>query len=186
MNLFISKQDTELDFFEDHINSTTGNGNLRPTLFPEYLPDDFGSAFHTSEYRKELCHLLGLKENAIKSNWKISFINAGCNTVLIPLKDMEAIVQVSASSQLIESYCMEHHIDCLVLFTEDFDYTLRTFSQSRLSEEPTSEYAVAALGYYLNNQAVNWSNLKFDNFTQEGDCETIRLVQEGGRVMYSV
>ena len=99
---------------------------------------------------------LGISEDSILQEKPLSVVNGGLETLVVPLKSLETILNVSPNFKTLKKFCSDINIDVMILFSEDVndptsDYRTRVFCPTfGYLEDPATGSGNAAFGYYFN------------------------------------
>lgn len=119
---------------------------------------------------------LNIDVNNIDTDLPIKIINAGLNTLLVPITTLDAILSINPNIDTLKSFCIQNGIDIIEVFTDKTEnknnnYRTRVFASTfGYLEDPATGSGNSALGYYLldNNMWIN------DIITIEQNKERIR------------
>jgi PhzF family phenazine biosynthesis protein len=98
---------------------------------------------------------LNLPEQALDPTCPTAFINAGLNTLLIPLKTLPDCIECRPDYATLRRFCLDNNIEIITLFTfetalPDADLRTRVFAPAfGYLEDPATGSGNAALGYHL-------------------------------------
>lgn len=111
---------------------------------------------------EEIRNALGIEASLIKSDEPLSIINAGLTTLIVPIKSIDAILQISPDIEDLKAFCIQYDIDIVEVFTSDVvdcnnDYRVRVFAPKfGYLEDPATGSGNSALGYYfIKNNRFN-------------------------------
>lgn len=142
--------------------------------------------------------VLGIEASLIKSDEPLSIINAGLTTLIVPIKSLDAILQISPDMEDLKTFCIQSDIDIVEVFTSDVvdcknDYRVRVFAPKfGYLEDPATGSGNSALGYYFikNNrfkremiiveQNRHKNRFNIINIRKETDIENNTRVLFGG------
>lgn len=102
-----------------------------------------------------LAENLGVSKGDIDTTMPVSIINAGLSTLIVPLKDMQAVLNISPGLEKLKHFCIESGVDIIEVFTGDVinksnDYRVRVFAPTfGYIEDPATGSGNSAFGYYL-------------------------------------
>lgn len=122
---------------------------------------------------------LNLKENQINNDLPISIINAGLTTLLVPINNLEAILEISPDYATLKQFCVTNNINIVEVFTSETEsssnnYRARVFTPIYGPlEDPATGSGNSALGNYLLE-----NNLWEDNI--------VRIEQNGSKKNYNI
>jgi len=124
-----------------------------PEVIYIHAPDPVysGCGIHTPE----ICKALGISKNAVDETMKIGIVNAGNQTLCLPLKGLREVVECSPDYEALRRLCHKHRLDAVTIFTSAVSdpanhYRTRVFvAPLGYLEDPATGSVNAALGYYL-------------------------------------
>ena len=102
-----------------------------------------------------VCHALKIKKSDLHPNYPISIINAGLETLIVPIKTLTAVLSLSPDFDALRQFCMRHRIDIITVFADqtsssENSHRSRVFAPTfGYLEDPATGSGNAALGYYL-------------------------------------
>jgi PhzF family phenazine biosynthesis protein len=103
----------------------------------------------------EICKALGIPKAAIDPSMATGIINAGNQTLCLPLKTLQLVVDCAPDYEALRNLCHKHRLDAVVIFTSEVSdpanrYRTRVFvAPLGYLEDPATGSVNAALGYYL-------------------------------------
>lgn len=98
---------------------------------------------------------LGIPEEWIDMNYAIDFINAGLNTLIVPINSLQNIVSIWPDINILKNFCIENGIDIITVFTTDVQdksnkIRTRVFAPKYgYLEDPATGSGNSAIGYYF-------------------------------------
>lgn len=104
---------------------------------------------------REICEALNLPPSALDPVIETGIVNAGLQTLCLPLKTLQAVVTAKPDFKTLQDFCKRHGVDIITLFTErvaDPANRLRTrvfAAPFGYLEDPATGSGNAALGYHL-------------------------------------
>jgi PhzF family phenazine biosynthesis protein len=139
---------------------------------------------------------LGIRQNDIDSLLPVCVINAGLNTLLVPISSLDTVLAMKPDYEVLRSWCRSCGADIVEVFCS------KTVSSSTLwrvrvfcplmgyLEDPATGSGNSAFGYYLLKNAL-WDGLPIE-LEQNGEREAFNLVkltcegtaEEGKRVWF--
>lgn len=102
-----------------------------------------------------LTESLNIQSDEINPHFPISIINAGLTTLLVPIKRLEAILNITPNIEILKKFCIQSKIDIIEVFTDDVanrsnNYRTRVFAPTfGYLEDPATGSGNSAFGYYL-------------------------------------
>ncbi len=91
----------------------------------------------------------------INLNWPVKIINAGLTTLIVPIKTLESILNISPDFTKLKEFCFSAGIDIIEVFTTEVtdktnDFRTRVFAPTfGYMEDPATGSGNSAFGYYL-------------------------------------
>ncbi|MCP4178893.1 MAG: PhzF family phenazine biosynthesis protein [bacterium] len=96
-----------------------------------------------------------IAEEEIETNLPIKVINAGLTTLLLPIKSLHTIINLTPDIEELKDFCINEKIDIIEVFTNKVknkknDFRVRVFAPTfGYIEDPATGSGNSALGYYL-------------------------------------
>lgn len=145
---------------EHSLEIVTNKGNLlvenriaqQDAVFISAPEPSFSSAMIAKE---RLVQALGISAEGISATCPLSIINAGLETLLVPVNTLAALLEITPQFEVLRSFCFEHEVDIITLFTSEVAdkanaYRTRVFAPTfGYLEDPATGSGNAAFGYYL-------------------------------------
>ncbi|KJS82128.1 MAG: phenazine biosynthesis protein PhzF [Peptococcaceae bacterium BICA1-8] len=142
------------------INIITNKGNL--IVENKILSDDAVFIMSpTPEFRtvkiqsKEVADALNININAIGNKFDSSIVNAGLETLIIPINSLKSILSINPEIDTLRNFCIKVGIDIIEVFCEE-TYDKKSNFRSRVFaptfgylEDPATGSGNSAFGYYL-------------------------------------
>jgi PhzF family phenazine biosynthesis protein len=150
----------------------------------------------------EICKAMGLPKTALDPTMATGIVNAGNQTLCLPLKTLKQVVNCAPDYEALRNLCHKHRLDAVVIFTTEVcdpanRYRTRVFvAPLGYLEDPATGSVNAALGYYLyrsgkwdgasirieqNNDLDHPNIIKLS--TRKGPDGTLRVVFGGGAIL---
>lgn len=91
----------------------------------------------------------------INDNYPISIVNAGLETLIVPIKSLDTVLSLSPHLDELKSYCQNNSIDIITVFTDEPAHKPNRFRTRVFAptfgylEDPATGSGSAAFGYYL-------------------------------------
>ncbi len=104
---------------------------------------------------RDIAAKLKIKTEDVETGLPISIINAGLTTLIVPIKTLSTILNISPDFEDLRNFCFESEIDIVEVFTKDVsdkssDYRTRVFAPTfGYMEDPATGSGNSAFGYYL-------------------------------------
>ncbi|HOV15447.1 MAG TPA: PhzF family phenazine biosynthesis isomerase, partial [Spirochaetota bacterium] len=127
----------------------------------------------------EISLKLKIRKEDIDLKYKISIINAGLTTLLLPIKNLESILEIAPDLEELKDFCFKHEIDIIEVFScevadKNNNYRTRVFAPTfGYLEDPATGSGNSAFGYFLIKNGL-WVT------------ETITIEQNGFRDKYNI
>ena len=105
--------------------------------------------------RSPLAEALGIPEDAIATAHPTSIVNAGLETLIVPVSSLQDVLAMAPPFGLLKRFCLENGIDIITAFTDEVadkanSYRTRVFAPLfGYLEDPATGSGNAALGHYL-------------------------------------
>lgn len=102
-----------------------------------------------------LAETLGIPEDAIATAFPTSIVNAGLETLIVPVSALQDVLALAPPFELLKRFCLENGIDIIMVFTDEVAdkanaYRTRVFAPLfGYLEDPATGSGNAALGHYL-------------------------------------
>jgi len=150
----------------------------------------------------EIRKALGLPKGAIATDLPTAIVNAGNQTLCLPLKTLQGVVDCCPDYEALRNLCRKHQLDAVVIFTAEVSdpanrYRTRVFvAPLGYLEDPATGSVNAALGYYLY-RCGKWdgttirieqnTDLEHPNIvklsTRKGPAGALHVVFGGGAIL---
>ena len=131
--------------------------------------------------RAEICKALNIAESMVDPDIALGIVNAGNQTLCVPLKTLKDVVGARPDFSTLLSFCQHYQLDVITVFSRDVANSanqLRTrvfASPFGYLEDPATGSGNAALGYHLH-RAGHWDG-KHICIEQNADIRNPNLVQ---------
>jgi PhzF family phenazine biosynthesis protein len=105
--------------------------------------------------KKEVAAALNVKSEDIDDTFEMELINAGLNTLIVPLKGLDICLAAFPDQMTLKSFCLDNEIDIILVFTQDVadhknKFRTRVFAPKfGYLEDPATGSGNSAFGYYL-------------------------------------
>jgi len=140
----IKVKDVRLDVFNKIVESDAVFITAPPPLFHRLpLPN------------KEIAAALLTEENRISARYQTALINAGLNTLIVPLADLKTCLELLPDEKLLKEFCLTRGIDMVLVFTDEVadrtnKFRVRVFAPKYgYLEDPATGSGNSAFGNYL-------------------------------------
>ena len=130
---------------------------------------------------EEIAQKLKIAPSDIDQDLPIRIINAGISTLLVPITDLQAILNISPELDELKEFCFASNIDIIEVFTSDVhnkasDFRTRVFSPTYgYLEDPATGSGNSAFGYYLLQNHL-WEE-EIITIEQNGTLDTYNVVK---------
>ncbi len=120
----------------------------------------------SSEFKKcdipeeEIAEALNLDRNQIDDRYSMSIVNAGLQTLIVPINSLHSILSMNPDLLSAKRFCVQNKIDIIEVFCDDVynqenRYRTRVFAPTfGYLEDPATGSGNAAFGYYLLNNGL--------------------------------
>ncbi len=104
---------------------------------------------------KEIALSLGIHPDDISTSYPVAVVNAGLETLIVPIKTLDAVLSMTPHIETARDFCRENAIDIITVFTDETSesihpYRTRVFAPTfGYLEDPATGSGNAALGSYL-------------------------------------
>ena len=140
---------------------------------------------------EQIAQALELPADSISGQYPVDIINAGLNTLIVPLANLEQETHVFPDEQKLKAFCLENGIDIILIFTfEVVDKTnkahTRVFAPKfGYLEDPATGSGNSAFGYYMHKNKL-WDGGGIA--IEQGGCDriynTVRLRMQDGKILF--
>ncbi|MBN1636476.1 MAG: PhzF family phenazine biosynthesis protein [Deltaproteobacteria bacterium] len=142
------------------INISTSKGTLlvenriqqENAVFISAPQPKFSSVFVTE---KQIAEALKIAPAQICADYPLAIVNAGLETLLVPIHSLQAILSISPDLEELKQFCMRNSIDIITVFSDQVAdttnrYRTRVFAPTfGYLEDPATGSGNAAFGYYI-------------------------------------
>ena len=144
----------------------------------------------------EICAAMNVRLDQIDQSIPLGLVNAGNQTLCIPLKSMVDVIELQPDFDAVLSFCQKFDLDVVTIFTTDTADPLnqirsRVFAATfGYLEDPATGSGNAALGYHLHRSG-KWdgSAIRIEQNAERSNPNIIRLatipdLEHGIRVIF--
>lgn len=131
--------------------------------------------------REDIASALNCPVNMLHLSRPTQIVNAGLETLVVPMANLEAILFVTPDLDTVKEFCIQLGVDIITLYTDETStvesrYRTRVFAPTfGYLEDPATGSGNAALGYYLlKNDMWKGESIKIE---QNGYLDTPNFVQ---------
>lgn len=129
--------------------------------------------------RQAIAAALNLQPSDIRTDVEVAVVNAGLETLLVPIASLPSILKMQPDFDAIRQFCVDQSVDIIEVFCADTvdtdcDYRTRVFAPTfGYLEDPATGSGNSAFGYYLLSRGL-W------------DGNALTLEQNGFRDRYNL
>jgi len=123
--------------------------------------------YHSSSFSvAETAEALSIDPESISNEKPVSLVNAGLNTLLVPLNSVESCINASPDYNRIRDYCLRNNVEIVTIYTAETvftgnSYRTRVFAPSfGYLEDPATGSGNAALACFLYSRGF-WDGTLF-------------------------
>lgn len=171
---------------EPEINIITNKGHLivenqissRDAVFIMAPKPEFRT---TKIHKEEIASALNIDVTSISEKFETSVVNAGLETLIIPINSLLSILNINPTLETLKDFCIKSGIDIILVFCDETydkkcNYRTRVFSPTfGYLEDPATGSGNSAFGYYLlKNNLWNEESLMIE---QNGTRDRYNIVQ---------
>lgn len=105
--------------------------------------------------KQQIANALNINIENIDNKFDLALINAGLNTLIVPLEWLDICLAALPDQMTLKSFCLDNEIDIIIVFTKDIadkknKFRTRVFAPKfGYLEDPATGAGNAAFGYYL-------------------------------------
>jgi len=132
----------------------------------------------------DVAQALGILKNDLNSTYPISILNAGLETLIVPIKTLDCTLAIKPTFEVLRRFCFKNKIDIVTIFTDQVAdpenrFRTRVFAPTfGYLEDPATGSGNSALGYYLLQNGL-WENdfLSIEQNTSRENPNIIKLMR---------
>lgn len=135
---------------------------------------------------KVIAKALRIDLDEIDADYPVSIVNAGLETLIIPIISLNRILSISPIFDELKSFCVENSIDIITVYTDDVAnkenrYRTRVFAPTfGYLEDPATGSGNSALGYYLlRNKVWNGTSMSLEQNGSFDNPNIVKLMTRG-------
>ncbi len=108
----------------------------------------------------DIASALDIEPGAIGSGWGTALINAGLNTLIVPISGLSACLEMKPGEAKLKGFCLDNGIDIVLVYSQETadrsnDFRTRVFAPKfGYLEDPATGSGNSAFGYYLLKHGV--------------------------------
>jgi PhzF family phenazine biosynthesis protein len=124
---------------------------------------------------------LKIGSNEIDDSYPVSIVNAGLETLIVPIKTLKGIISISPNLEELNNFCTHNGIDIIIVYSQDVVNTQNKFRTRVFAptfgylEDPATGSGNSALGYYLIKNKI-WDGAPM-SIEQNGDIEYSNIIK---------
>ena len=109
---------------------------------------------------REISMNLGIDETSIAPGWSLSLVNAGLDTLIVPLSGLRTCLDLKPDEMQLKAFCLGNGIDIVLVFSQETARTGHSFRTRVFApkfgylEDPATGSGNSAFGYYLLSQGA--------------------------------
>ncbi len=149
---------------------------------PEFIETDVAAVIAAA---------LGIAPSTISEKHPVSMVNAGLNTLIVPISKLEAELSVQPDEQSLNEFCSDHSIDIILVYTTDVSnhknlVRTRVFAPKfGYLEDKATGSGNSALGYYmLRHNMWDGQPVSIEQNAELSAYNTVRLKTTDGKVLF--
>ncbi len=141
--------------------------------FPVFSPNEVN--------RESIAKALRIDLDEINNGYPASVVNAGLETLIVPIKRLNGILSISPVLDELKEFCIENLIDIITVYTDEVvdkknRYRTRVFAPTfGYLEDPATGSGNSAFGYYLMKNKI-WDGT-FMSLEQNGSFENPNIIK---------
>jgi PhzF family phenazine biosynthesis protein len=131
---------------------------------------------------KDIASKLRIKKTEIATAFPVSIINAGLSTLIIPIKDLQSILNIAPDLEELKEFCLTSGVDIIEVYTSDVHDYLNNFRTRVFAptfgylEDPATGSGNSAFGYYLiKNKIWNTETIRIEQNGQKDNFNMVKL-----------
>lgn len=124
---------------------------------------------------------LKIDTNEIDESNPVSIVNAGLETLIVPIKTLTGVISISPNLEELNKFCSHNGIDIIIVFSQDVVHTENKFRTRVFAptfgylEDPATGSGNSALGYYLMKNKI-WDGASM-SIEQNGNIEYSNIIK---------
>lgn len=138
--------------------------------------------FSPNEVNTEsIAEALRIDLDEIDNDYTATIVNAGLETLIVPIKSLNGILSISPEFDELKGFCIENEIDIITVYTDEVSdkensYRTRVFAPTfGYLEDPATGSGNSAFGYYLLKNKI-WDGT-FMSLEQNGSFENPNIIK---------
>jgi PhzF family phenazine biosynthesis protein len=128
-----------------------------------------------------IAEALRINSDEINKSNPLSIVNAGLETLIIPIKSLNGILSMSPIVEELKAFCIQNTIDIITVYSDEVAYTENKYRTRVFAppfgylEDPATGTGNSAFGYYLLKNNM-WDGA-FMSLEQNGSFENPNIVK---------
>ena len=124
---------------------------------------------------------LKIDTSELDGSYPISIVNAGLETLIVPIKTLKGIISISPNLEELNNFCTHNGIDIIIVYSQDVVHTENKFRTRVFAptfgylEDPATGSGNSALGYYLIKNKI-WDGASM-SIEQNGNIEHSNIIK---------
>lgn len=108
----------------------------------------------------EICVALNVRTDSVDRRKPVGIVNAGNETLCLPIRTLEGIVEIAPDYMTLRSFCHNYGLDVVTVYSEDVSENTRAYRTRVFAapfgylEDPATGSGNAALGYHLLRHGI--------------------------------
>lgn len=141
--------------------------------------------------RQTIASALGIDTGKLKVEYPIEHINAGLNTLVIPITNLETEIKLFPNEQRLREFCLSAGVDIILVFSKEVQNTsciahTRVFAPKfGYLEDPATGSGNSAFGFYMLKHGL-WDGS--DCSAEQGGFDrvynVVKLATKGDKVLF--
>ena len=148
--------------------------------------------FHTVDVNTAMAaEALDISPDAISKKQPIALVNAGLNTLLVPISTLAIELSIWPDEQALKAFCFDHGIDIILAYTTDVSDRENSVRTRVLApkfgylEDKATGSGNSALGYYmLQNNMWDGQPILIEQNAEPLAYNIVRLKSVDGKVLF--
>ncbi len=138
-----------------------------------------------------IAEALDVRKEAILEKYPIALINAGLNTLIVPIATLKEELSIWPNEQTLKAFCLEHEIDIILIFTNEVS-NQQNFVRTRVFapkfgylEDKATGSGNSALGYYmLQNNMWDGKPILIEQNAEHSAYNIVLIKMLDGKVLF--
>ena len=131
--------------------------------------------------KNEIASALNINPENIDDKFKLALINAGLDTLIVPIKDLERTLSMLPDQKTLRDFCLNNNLDIILIYTDDVacmhnKFRTRVFAPKfGYLEDPATGAGNSAFGYYLLKRDL-WDGNSI-SIEQNNNCNSPNIIK---------